>query len=271
MALRSCLSAVAFLFAVVPCLAADEPATGGLVFVLPQKEYQTFEPILVVVQAPLGTPGLPMALDEKSALRFEISPPVQPRPGAKPLPVEAKVDTARTRLYDLLEWYQFPAEGTFMVRAVLQNGAASAPSASATLVLRNPAKGDFERTAVERLHHLPWSNYGTDCFCGDTFDVVKSWPKSRLVPYCHYWSGLYSQHKKEHDKATGSFRTLLEQHPASVLADHAAIGLAESLLALNQRDEALKVLQARVAVRPDQPRSDAAATVMQTLLRENAR
>src|SRR5438132_12193562 len=103
MALRSYLLAAALLFAVVPCLAADGPATGGLVIVVPQKEYQTFEPILVVVQAPTGTPGLPMVLDEKSALRFEISPPVKPRPGAKPLPVEAKVDKARTRLYDLLE------------------------------------------------------------------------------------------------------------------------------------------------------------------------
>src|SRR6476646_2379203 len=107
MALRSCFVVTAFLFVVAPCVAADEPA-AGLVFVVPQKAYQTFEPILVVVQAPLGTPGLPMALDEKSSLRFEISPPVKPRKGAKPLPVEAKVDKARTRLYDLLEWYQFP-------------------------------------------------------------------------------------------------------------------------------------------------------------------
>ena len=271
MALRSCFAVTAFWFVVAPCVAADEPATGGLVLVVPQKEYQTFEPILVIVQAPRGTSGLPMTLDEKSSLRFEISPPVKARNGAKPLPVEAKVDKARTRLYDLLEWHQFPAEGTFTVRAILQNGAASAPSATVTIVLRSPAKEDFERTAVDRLHHLPWSNYCTDCFCGDTFDVVKSWPKSRLVPYCHYWSGLYSQHKKEHDKAAASFRTLLEQQPAGVLADHAAIGLAESLLALNQRDAALKVLQTRVAARPGQPRSDAAATILQTLLRENGK
>jgi hypothetical protein len=271
MALRSCFAVTAFLLAAAPCLAADEPATGDLVLVVPQKEYQTFEPILVIVQAPQGTAGLPMALDEKSSLRFEISPPVKPRKGAKPLPVEAKVDKARTRLYDLLEWREFPAEGTFTVRAILQNGASAAASTTATIVLRNPAKGDFERTAVERLHHLPWSNYGSDCFCGDTFDVVKSWPKSRLVPYCHYWSGLYSQHKKEHDKAAASFRTLLEDRPDAVLADHAAIGLAESLLALNRRDEALKVLQARVAAPPGPPRSDAAATILQTLLRENGK
>lgn len=271
MVLRSCFAVTAFLFVVAPCGAADEPGTTGLVFVVPQKEYLTFEPILVMVQAPLGTPGLPMTLDEKSSLRFEISPPVKPRKGAKPLPVEAKLDKARTRLYDLLEWYQFPAEGTFTVRAILQNGASAAPSATATIRLRSPAKKDFESTAVARLHHLPWSSYCTDCFCGDTFDVVKSWPKSRLVPYCHYWSGLFSQHKKEHGKAAASFRTLLEQQPTFVLADHAAVGLAESLLALNQRDEALKLLQARVAARPGQPRSDAALAILQTLLRENGK
>src|SRR4029077_16582377 len=114
---------------------------------------------------------------------------------------------------------QFPAEGTFTLRAVIRNGDQEATSATASIVLRSPGKGDFERTAGDRLHPLPWSNYCTDCFCGDTFDVVKSWPKSRLVPYCHYWNGIYSQHKKEHDKAAGSFRTLLDQHPTSVLAD----------------------------------------------------
>ena len=270
MASRSWFAALALLFIAGPRVSADEPAPG-VILVVPQKEYQTLEPILVVIQAPKGLASLPTSLDEKAPLRIEISPPVKPRKGAKPLPVEAKVDKAQARIYDLLEWYQFPNEGTFTLRAIVQNGTQSATSASATITLRQPVKGDFERTAVERLHHLPWSNYCTDCFCGDTFDVVKNWPKSRFVPYCHYWNGIFSQYKKEHDKAAASFRLLLDQHPTFVLADHAAIGLAESLIAQNQRDEALKVLQGRVAPRPNQVQSEAATTIIRTMLREDGK
>jgi hypothetical protein len=265
-----CLLAIT-LFLLAARASAGE-ATGGLTLVVPQKEYLTFEPILVAVQATKAA-NLPAALDDKGALRFEISPAVKRRPGAKPLPVEAKTDKARTRVYDLLEWYAFPAEGSFTIRASLEaggeNGTAALTSATVSIVLRRPAKEDSERTAVERLHHLPWSNYCTDKFCGDTFDVVKQWPKSRLVPYCHYYNGVFSQHHKEYEQAAASYRTLLKEHPASLLADHAAVGLAESLLAVNKKDEAVKALQERVdAVRPDQVRSEAAATRIQTLLRD---
>jgi hypothetical protein len=39
------------------------------------------------------------------------------------LPQEAKIgdSVATTRVIDLLEWYQFPAEGTFTVHASLES------------------------------------------------------------------------------------------------------------------------------------------------------
>lgn len=253
----------------IPAHVGAGEASGGLTLVVPQKEYLTFEPILVAVQAPKGVANLPAALDDKGPVRFEISPAVKRRAGAKPLPVEAKAAMARTRVYDLLEWYAFPAEGSFTIRASFENGATAVTSATVSIVLRRPAKEDSERTAVERLHHLPWSNYCSDKFCGDTFDVVKQWPKSRLVPYCHYYNGVFNQHHKEYEQAAASYRALLKEHPTSLLADHAAVGLAESLLAVNKKDEAIKALQDRVgAVRPNQVRSEAAATLIQTMLRD---
>lgn len=81
--------------------------------------------------------------------------------------------------------------------------------------------------AVARVHHIPWSNYETNAFRGDTFDVVKKWPDSKPAKYCHYWNGRYSQNKKEHDKAIASFRTVIEKYPDLPLAADARRALAE--------------------------------------------
>jgi TolA-binding protein len=98
--------------------------------------------------------------------------------------------------------------------------------------------GDAERNPVARLHHLPWSNYVTDKFCGDTFDLVKQWPKSKLARYAHYWSGLHLQHTKEYDKAIASFRTVLADYPDFVLAPDADLGIVECLVAQKRLAEA---------------------------------
>src|SRR5262249_12094753 len=136
----------------------------------------------------------------EGTLRFESKPAVKARKGAKALPLEAQGADLKVqvRRYDLLEWFDFPAEGgTWTVHAVFEHNGSTLTSAPITVKITRPSKGDAEFGPVDRLHHMPWSNYTRDAFCGDTQDVVKRWPKSRLVKYCHYWNGQFFQHKKE--------------------------------------------------------------------------
>jgi hypothetical protein len=207
-----------------------------------QKEHLSLEPILVTARLEgAAQPGLPAAPGKGPAgsLRFEIKPALKARSGGKPLPLEARAakGDVRVRTYDLLEWFQFPAAGgSFTVRAVFEHKGGSLTSEPVAFTIRRPAKGDAEWGPVDRIHHTPWCNYDTNAFCGDTFDVVKRWPKSKLARYCHYWNGRFSQNKKEYAKAIASYRTLIDQGPDFVLADHAAFGIAECLLA--QKDNA---------------------------------
>src|SRR6516164_1394392 len=84
--------------------AADDQA-GAPRLQAGQKEYLTLEPILVTVRSATALPAAP-----GKGLRFEIQPPVKARSGAKPLPVEGAntEGTVTSRVYDLLEWFQFP-------------------------------------------------------------------------------------------------------------------------------------------------------------------
>jgi hypothetical protein len=243
------VTAGALLLAGVLAAGAERPAAAreALQLRAGQKEFLALEPILVTVRLDDPSPGgLPPA-PGKGTLQFEVKPAVKPRPGGKPLPLEALAakSGARVRTYDLLEWFQFPADGgPYTVRAVCEHKGGTLTSAPVTFTIRRPAKGDPEAGPVDRIHHTPWSNYDTNAFCGDTFDVVKRWPKSKLAPYCHYWNGRFSQNKKEYDKALASYRTVVEQYPDFALADHAAYGLAECLLAQNQKEAARKELAA---------------------------
>jgi TolA-binding protein len=97
---------------------------------------------------------------------------------------------------------------------------------------------------VDRIHHIPWSNYITNAFCGDTFDVVKRWPDSRMAKYCHYYNGLHHLHKKEYDKAVASLTTVVKKYPDFVLARDADAAIHECLLAAGKKDEAAKHLGA---------------------------
>jgi hypothetical protein len=225
----------------VPVTTRGEEASDGkkaLVLSAAQADHLTLEPILVTVHLSGKDATLPAGL-EKGPLQIQITPAVKLRQGAKPLPLEGKVDSAPRRCYDLLEWYQFPAEGTFKVQAIVGDGSAKVTSPAVTITIRRPGKQDAEWGPVDRLHHMPWSNYVTDCFCGDTFDVVKRWPESKLARHCHYYNGLYSQHKKEYDKALASFRIVTEKYPDFVLADAANYGIAECLMAQGKRAEAM--------------------------------
>jgi hypothetical protein len=212
-----------------------------------QKELLSLEPILVTARLESASiAGLPPGPGKGplGSLQFEVKPAVKPRNGAKPLPLEAQATGGvKVRTYDLLEWYQFPAEGgPYTVRLLFEQDGRSLASDPIQFHIRRPAKDDAEHGPVDRIHHIPWTNYGTDAFCGDTFDVVKRWPSSKLSRYCHYWNGRYSQHKKEYDKAIASYRVVIEQYPDLPLADHAAFGIAECLLAQNKKDEARKQL-----------------------------
>jgi hypothetical protein len=231
---------------------AERPARAkdALQLRVAQKELVSLEPILVTAQwegqAARGLPPGPVKGDNLS-FRFEIKPAVKALAKGKPLPLEARAatGTVRVRTYDLREWFQFPAEGgSFTVRAVVEDKGRPLASAPVAFTIRRPAKGDAEWGPVDRIHHTPWSNYDTNAFCGDTFDVVKRWPKSRLARYCHYWNGRFSQNKKEHDKAIASFRLAVAEGPDFPLADHAAYGIAECLLAQNKPAEARKHLLA---------------------------
>src|SRR5262245_42556085 len=86
---------------------AEEPAqsTVGLRLAASQKEFLTLEPILVTVEGKSALPASP-----GKSLVFQITPAIKERKGARPLPGEAKAEGKQNRLYDLLEWYQFPAE-----------------------------------------------------------------------------------------------------------------------------------------------------------------
>jgi TolA-binding protein len=233
----------------------DEPSQSQrtLVVSATQADHLTLEPILVTVQYNGKAATLPARLD-KGPLQFQITPAVKPRKSAKPLPLEDKVDSASGRRYDLLEWYEFPAEGTFKIQAVVNDGSAKVTSQAVTITIRRPGKQDAEWGPVDRLHHIPWSNYVTDSFCGDTFDVVKRWPESRFAKYCHYYNGLFSQHKKEYDKAIASFKIVTEKYPHFVFADAANYGIAECLMAQGKRAEAMAhvaALQKAIRQRPD--------------------
>jgi hypothetical protein len=166
----------------------DRPATkeAGISLTAGQTEYLTHEPILVTARLHdrgfALQPG-PGACKGK-ALRFEVTPAVKARKSAQPLPLEAKgADLPATiRTYDLLEWFDFPAEGSWTVQMVVEQDGKVLKSAPLKVSIHRPAKGGKEQPAVDRLHHLPWSNYTVNAFCGDTFDLVKQWPQSRLAP-----------------------------------------------------------------------------------------
>jgi hypothetical protein len=257
--MRSWSAALAVGLALI-LLAAVEGApsdSAALTLSADQKEFLWQEPILVSVAVPdRSGPALPVAPGEGKAtrLRFEVDPAVKPRPKAKALPLEAQAGTSRRRLYDLSEWFLFPDKGgPWKVRAVLEQGSTVLRSDTLTVAIRKPAKDDKEQQPVGRIHHTPWSNYETNAFCGDTFDLVKRWPDSRLAKYCHYWNGRHLQHKKEHAKALESYRVVVEKYPDFALADHAAYGMVECLMAQKKFAEARQVnatLRRRLDKRP---------------------
>jgi predicted Zn-dependent protease len=235
----------------ITCLIATPRVHAGkeaLELRAPQKNYLTHEPLLVTIRSNGVKSSLPAADKSDAALlRFDVKPAVKARPAIKPLLVESKVDgkagPVASRRYDLLEWFQFPAEGTFTVTALLQADGASYVSEPITFTIRRPGKGDKEAGPVDRLHHLPWCSYVADAFCGDTFDLVKQWPDSQLAVYAHYWSGLHLQHKKENAKAVDSFQIVVSRYPTSVVTPAARIGLAEALLATGKRSDARATLE----------------------------
>ena len=208
-----------------------------------QTEFLQVEPILVTLRLQSDDPQhLPASPGESAsgALRFEIEPAVKPRDGARPLPLESAVADAQVRDFDLLEWYQFPGEGKFTVRAVLQCKDATLVSSKVTVTIRKPGNDDPELPPVARIHHPPWCNYGENKFCGDTFDLTNRWPDSRLARYCHYWNGRFLQHNKEYDKAIASYETVVKLGPEFALADDADFGIVQCLTALGKLDEAQK-------------------------------
>ena len=241
------LFAAAFLFAGTLGAAEKQAAAGkgDLRLTAGQKEFLHQEPILVKVEGPRGLalPAAPGA-GKLGTLRFEAEPAVKPRKGGKPLPLEGRVAGAAVRTYDLTEWLAFPEKGTFTIRAVVEQAGATRTSTPITVTIRRPGKGDAEAEAVGRIHHTPWTNYDTNAFCGDTFDVVKRWPGSRLARYCHYWNGRYSQNKKEYDKALASYRTVLKEYPDFALADAAEFGVVECLHAAGKIAEAKRCNEA---------------------------
>jgi TolA-binding protein len=249
---------LAVLFAVgCLCLAGVGRSAGdsddtksALTLTAAQKECLTLEPILVVVRAE-GDRSVPARVGEskdskeKATLSFEIKPAVKARSGGKPLPLEgAQTSAKKARLFDLLEWYQFPAEGEFTLTAVIKDGDKAVKSKPVVVTLRKPDKKDSEAGPVDRIHHVPWSNYVTDAFCGDTFDVVKRWPDSKMAKYCHYYNGLHHRHKKEYDKAVASLSIVVEKYPDFVLAADADHAIHECLVALGKKEEAAKHLDA---------------------------
>lgn len=232
------LGVVCFLATTIgPASAADEGAT--LKLSAAQTEFLRQEPILVTLRAGSeSAPELPATLGGESAsrsLKFEIKPAVKPCAGARPLPPETRTASSSSRTYDLLEWFQFPGSGTFTVRAVYENSGSQLTTEPITITLRTPEKGDADFDAVARIHHIPWSNYETNAYCGDTFDVVKRWPDSKLARYCHYWNGRYSQNQKEYGRAIASYEELIARYPGFVLTDDARRGIEECRKSLASR------------------------------------
>jgi hypothetical protein len=226
----------------------EEPPTKGqeaLHLMLRQKECLSLEPILVTLrlqsQRFTGIPAAPGA-GKRGTLRFEIEPALKPRGGAKPLPLEGQgqANHARMRDYDLFEWFAFPETGTWSVKAVFEHKGTKLTSSPVTITLQRPAKEDPEYGPMTRIHHTPWSNYDTNAFCGDTFDVVKRWPKSRFAKYCHYWNGRFLQNKKEYEKAIASYRMAAGQGPDFAFAPAAEFGIVECLYAQKKFQEAKK-------------------------------
>jgi hypothetical protein len=227
----------------------SDDTKSAVVLTAAQKECLTLEPILVVVRVEgdsvRSVPARVAGSKEKGTLSFEIKPAVKARSGARPLPLEAAQSSAKkARLFDLLEWYQFPAEGEFTVTAVIKNGETTVTSKPIVVTLRKPDKKDSEAGPIDRIHHVPWSNYVTDAFCGDTFDVVKRWPDSKMAKYCHYYSGLHHLHKKEYDKAVASLSVVVEKHPGFLLAADADHAIHECLLAQGKKEDATRHLDA---------------------------
>lgn len=225
---------------------ADVTTAGSqesLQIIAGQKDYVWLEPMLVTVRLESGQiDRLPATAGpgKLASLRFEVDPPVKPRAGAKPLPLEGQTadEKIQSRLFDLFEWLAFADKGTWKVRAVLEHKGGKLVSSPITVSIRRPGKDDAEHGPVDRIHHVPWTNYNTDAFCGDTFDVVKRWPGSRLSRHCHYWNGRFSQNKKEYDKAIASYRIVMQKYPDFVLADHAEFGIVECLCAQKKLKEA---------------------------------
>ncbi len=215
------------------------PAGDALDLKIGQTEFLTIEPILARVHLESSTlQGLPAA--PGTSLRFEIEPAVKPRKGARPLPLESQAgETAvSTRDYDLFEWFEISKAGTWTVKAVFEREGRKLASPAVTFTVAPPAKGDAEAPAVGRIHHPPWTNYEADKFCGDTFDLVQKWPASRLVKYCEYWNGRYSQNKKDYEAAIKSYRAVVEKHPGFALADDAEYGIVECLYLQKKLEEA---------------------------------
>jgi hypothetical protein len=226
---------------------ADRPAAAkeALRLTTSQKEFLRLEPILATVSLEgAGGKGLPGAPGEGKlgTLRFDVAPAVKPRPNARPLPLEGLNPDpgAASRLFDLSEWFQFPEAGSWTVRAVFERDGRTLTSGPLTFTIRKPDKNDPEFPAMSRIHHVPWSNYEADAFCGDTFDVVQKWPGSRFARYCHYWNGRHLQRKGQYDKAIASYRTVVERYPDFALAEAADYGIGECLVAQKKVAEARK-------------------------------
>jgi hypothetical protein len=243
--MRPVLSVAALGALLLPCSpsAGDEIPVGergALKVSGAQKDYLTHEPILLTASLETADPKwwLPPGPGKnlRGIIHFEVTPAVKERPGARALPFESDIPAGGVRVYDLLECLEFPAQGTFTVHLLLEHGGRRLKSNPITLAIRRPAKGDPEQGAVDRLHHLPWSNYIDNAFCGDTFDLVKTWPKSRLVKYAHFWNGLHSMHKKEYDKAIKSFQVVATEYPDFVLAVHARLAIVRCQRALAATD-----------------------------------
>jgi hypothetical protein len=210
-------------------------ADDALQLTIGQSDLLHKEPVLVTLRLQhTAMRALPSKTgeDDGCTLRFEFEPALQARGKGKPLPLEAASAAAdvTSRDYELLEWYEIP-EGEFSVRAVLEQEGAQLTSQVVKFTIRAPASDDSEHGPVDRIHHLPWMNYDTNKYCGDTFDLVKRWPDSRLAKYCHYWNGRYSQNNKEYEEAIASYRIVIEKYPRFALSDDADFGIVECLRA----------------------------------------
>lgn len=224
-------------------LGAAQSADSPVGLTLTQKEFVWLEPMIATVRVAGEKPVALPAGPEEGRLRFVIEPEVKRRTDAKPLYVESRAAHLQVNLrrYDLFEWFSFPQKGgTWTVKAVVTHDGSEVTSQPIRFSMAPVAKGHDDYLAMRRLHHPPWSNYEVNKFCGDTFDLVKQWPTSRLAKYSHYWSGRYSQNKGEYEAAIGSYRIVIEKYPDFVLVDYAGYGIVECLAAQNKHKEALE-------------------------------